>query len=221
VKAARLLAREHHRIADIRRSFLHEVSTQLAKTHSGLAIEDLPVANLLRNKRLARAITDAAWTEFSRQLRYKTAWLGASSWSAIAGSPPPRSALLAVGPHNRWRWGRGPFVAVSVGWSWTETATPPPISPLGLKRQLARSSRPRTAKQAAGSSMPQERRALAIALALVKPASMSGEPTLQHLLGPWTPEKGGVRPPRRGRSTRCSDSASGSPSVRRPGNVRL
>jgi putative transposase len=76
VKAARLLAREHHRIADIRRSFLHEVSTQLAKTHSGLAIEDLPVANLLRNKRLARAITDAAWTEFSRQLRYKTAWLG-------------------------------------------------------------------------------------------------------------------------------------------------
>ena len=76
VNAARLLAQEHHRIADIRRSFLHEVSSQLAKTHSGLAIEDLPVANLLRNKRLARAITDAAWTEFSRQLRYKTAWLG-------------------------------------------------------------------------------------------------------------------------------------------------
>jgi putative transposase len=76
VKAARLLAREHHRIADIRRSFLHEVSSQLAKTHSGLAIENLPVANLLHNKHLARAITDAAWTEFSRQLGYKTAWLG-------------------------------------------------------------------------------------------------------------------------------------------------
>jgi putative transposase len=76
VEAARLLAREHHRIADIRRSFLHEISSQLAKTHSGLAVEDLPVGNLLRNKRLARAITDAAWTEFSRQLRYKTAWLG-------------------------------------------------------------------------------------------------------------------------------------------------
>jgi putative transposase len=76
VKAARLLAREHHRIADIRRNFLHEVSSQLAKTHSGLAVEDLPVANLIRNRRLAMAITDAAWTEFVRQLRYKTAWLG-------------------------------------------------------------------------------------------------------------------------------------------------
>jgi len=71
-----LLAREHHRITSIRRSFLHEVSSQLAKAHSGLALEDLPVANLIRNKRLARAITDAAWSEFARQLRYKTAWLG-------------------------------------------------------------------------------------------------------------------------------------------------
>jgi putative transposase len=43
-KAAGLLAREHHRITSIRRSFLHEVSSQLAKTHSGLALEDLPVA---------------------------------------------------------------------------------------------------------------------------------------------------------------------------------
>jgi putative transposase len=76
LKAARLLAREHNRIANIRRSFLHEVSSQLAKTHSGLAVEDLPVANLIRNKRLAQAITDAAWAELARQLRYKTAWLG-------------------------------------------------------------------------------------------------------------------------------------------------
>lgn len=75
-RAAGLLAREHHRVAMIRRSFLHEVSSQLTKTHSGLALEDLPVANLIRNKRLARAITDAAWSEFARQLRYKTAWLG-------------------------------------------------------------------------------------------------------------------------------------------------
>ena len=75
-KAVRALAREHHRIANIRRSFLHEVSSQLAQTHSGLAVEDLPVANLIRNRHLARAITDAAWAEFARQLRYKTAWRG-------------------------------------------------------------------------------------------------------------------------------------------------
>jgi putative transposase len=76
VKAARMLAREHTRIANIRRNFLHEISSKLAKTHSELAVEDLPVANLIRNKHLAQAITDAAWAEFARQLRYKTAWLG-------------------------------------------------------------------------------------------------------------------------------------------------
>jgi putative transposase len=76
VKAARVLAREHVRVANVRRNFLHEVSSQLAKTHSKLAVEDLPVANLIRNKRLAKAIADAAWAEFARQLRYKTAWLG-------------------------------------------------------------------------------------------------------------------------------------------------
>jgi putative transposase len=75
-RAAALLAREHTRIANIRQSFLHEASSQLAKTHSRLAIEDLAVANLMRNKRLARAIADAAWAEFAHQLRYKTAWLG-------------------------------------------------------------------------------------------------------------------------------------------------
>jgi transposase len=42
-----------------------------------LAVEDLAVAHLARNKRLARAIGDAAWAEFGRQLRYKATWLGA------------------------------------------------------------------------------------------------------------------------------------------------
>jgi putative transposase len=75
-RAARSLSQEHARIANIRRSFLHEVSSQLAKTHSRLAIEDLAVADLIRDRHRSRAIGDAAWTEFDRRLRYKTAWLG-------------------------------------------------------------------------------------------------------------------------------------------------
>jgi putative transposase len=73
-KAARRLSREHARIANIRRSFLHEVSSQLAKTHGKLVLEDLAVANLARNRHLARAIGDAGWAEPSRQLAYKQAW---------------------------------------------------------------------------------------------------------------------------------------------------
>ena len=75
-KATRRLSREHARIAHTRRSFLHEVSSQLVKTHDRLCLENLAVANLRRNKHLARAISDAGWAEFARQLAYKQAWRG-------------------------------------------------------------------------------------------------------------------------------------------------
>jgi putative transposase len=75
-RAIRTLSREHARVARIRRNFLHEASSHLAKTHVRMAIEDLAVANLVRNRHVARAIGDAAWAEFVRQLRYKTGWLG-------------------------------------------------------------------------------------------------------------------------------------------------
>jgi putative transposase len=75
-KVARRLSKEHARIADIRRSFLHEVSSQLVKTHDRLSLEHLTVANLVRNKHLARAIADAGWTELARQITYKQAWHG-------------------------------------------------------------------------------------------------------------------------------------------------
>ncbi|HEV8166669.1 MAG TPA: transposase, partial [Actinomycetota bacterium] len=76
-KAIRRLSRRHARIADTRRGFLHAVSSQLVQTHDRLCLEDLAVANLMTNRYLARAIADAAWTEFARQLAYKAAWFGA------------------------------------------------------------------------------------------------------------------------------------------------
>jgi putative transposase len=75
-KAVRALSREHVRIADARRSFLHEVSSQLVKTHDRLCLEDLTVANLVRNRRIARAISDVGSAELARQVRYKQAWRG-------------------------------------------------------------------------------------------------------------------------------------------------
>ena len=72
--AAAKLARHHHRIANIRRHFLHQVSNGLVKTHDRLVIEDLNVSGMLANHRLARAISDAGWAEFARLLRYKQAW---------------------------------------------------------------------------------------------------------------------------------------------------
>jgi putative transposase len=72
--AAAKLARHHHHVANIRRHFLHQVSNKLVKTHDRLVIEDLNVSGMLANHRLARAISDAGWSEFARVLRYKQAW---------------------------------------------------------------------------------------------------------------------------------------------------
>jgi putative transposase len=75
-KMVRRLSRRHARIANIRKQYLHEVSNQLVKTYDRLCVEDLAVANLLGNRHLARAISDAAWAEFARQLGYKASWFG-------------------------------------------------------------------------------------------------------------------------------------------------
>jgi putative transposase len=67
-KATRRLSRHYTRIANVRRGFLHEVSSQLVKTHDRLCLEDLATANLMRNRRLSVALGDAAWTKLARQL---------------------------------------------------------------------------------------------------------------------------------------------------------
>lgn len=74
--AAAKLGRHHHHVRNVRRHFCHQVSNALVKTHDRLVIEDLHVAGMLANHRLACAISDAGWAEFARQLHYKQAWRG-------------------------------------------------------------------------------------------------------------------------------------------------
>lgn len=70
------LRRHHHRVANVRRHFLHEISNSLVNTHDRLVLEDLNVAGMLANHRIAQSISDAAWSEFDRVLRYKQCWRG-------------------------------------------------------------------------------------------------------------------------------------------------
>ena len=75
-KAARRLGRIHARVAALRRALLHDITGQLARGHTSVVIEDLNAAGMLKNRKLARAVSDAAFGELRRQLEYKTAWYG-------------------------------------------------------------------------------------------------------------------------------------------------
>ncbi|WP_190394681.1 RNA-guided endonuclease InsQ/TnpB family protein [Nocardiopsis deserti] len=75
-KARRKVARVCARITDRRRDFLHKLSTRLVRENQAVVIEDLAVRNLVKNRRLARAISDVAWRELRTMLEYKCAWYG-------------------------------------------------------------------------------------------------------------------------------------------------
>jgi putative transposase len=77
-KAAAKVARAHRKVRDARRDFLHRASTRLVREHDVIVTEDLNVSGMVRNRTLARAISDCGWGEFRRQLEYKCAWYGRS-----------------------------------------------------------------------------------------------------------------------------------------------
>lgn len=62
-KARLRVAKVHARIADRRRDNLHKITTRPVRENQAVAIEDLPVRNMLRNHCSARAVPDAAWSE--------------------------------------------------------------------------------------------------------------------------------------------------------------
>ena len=75
-RAKRQLERFHERIAKRRADYLHKTTTEIASAYEVVGLEDLNVEGMLKNRRLARSLSDAALGEIRRQLTYKSNWFG-------------------------------------------------------------------------------------------------------------------------------------------------
>jgi putative transposase len=75
-KARAKVARAHRKARASRQDFLHRASTRLVRDHDVIVIEDLNVAGMVRNRPLAKAISDCGWGTFRRMIEYKAARAG-------------------------------------------------------------------------------------------------------------------------------------------------
>ncbi|TMR89710.1 RNA-guided endonuclease InsQ/TnpB family protein [Nonomuraea basaltis] len=75
-KAKAKVARAHRKVRASRADFLHKTSTRLVRDHDVIVIEDLNINGMVRNRSLAKAISDSGWGAFRRMLEYKTAKYG-------------------------------------------------------------------------------------------------------------------------------------------------
>lgn len=100
-KARKRLARQHEKIKNRRLATIHQASANLVFKNqaTSFAIEDLNVKGMLKNRKLSKAISDCGWSELTRQLEYKSAWVGKNV--LVIGRWEPSSKLCSQCGHQK------------------------------------------------------------------------------------------------------------------------
>ncbi len=70
------VAKLHEKITNQRNDFLHKVSNEITNENQVIVIEDLKVKNMIKNHKLAKAISEVSWAKFREYLGYKVMWKG-------------------------------------------------------------------------------------------------------------------------------------------------
>jgi putative transposase len=98
-KARIRVAKLYERITNQRNDFLHKLSIRLIRENQTIALENLNVAGMMQNHRLAQSIGSASWSRFVEFMRYKAEWYGRNI--VFIGRFEPSSKLCSVcGFHN-------------------------------------------------------------------------------------------------------------------------
>jgi putative transposase len=70
------VAKVHEKIKNVRTDHIHKMTTEIVRENQTICVESLAVANMMKNHCLAKGISDVAWGEIVRQLKYKSEWNG-------------------------------------------------------------------------------------------------------------------------------------------------
>lgn len=108
-KARILVAKVHERVKNARNDFQHKLSKRLIDDNQAVCVETLKVKNMLKNRKLARHISDASWSELLRKLGYKAVWTGkhlvqVDQWFASSKTCSACGAVADVMPLSVRAW---------------------------------------------------------------------------------------------------------------------
>jgi putative transposase len=104
-KAKRKVAKTHRKVTRQRKDFVHKQSFRIVRDHDLIAVEHLKIKNMIRNRHLAKSISDAGWRQFLTYLSYKSARQGkrfvevpanGTSQTCLCGAKVPKTLTVRI-----------------------------------------------------------------------------------------------------------------------------